>query len=115
MTIVLAADLGGTTTKAALVASDGEIVAETSVPAPSAGITGLILPPEWWHGLRHAAAALKAQNEKAFASTEAIAITGVTRTPIVVDELGNALAGAIAARDTRAQGIAAQTAIDPQY
>ena len=49
MTIVLAADLGGTTTKAALVSSDGRILAEASRRAgPEAG--GLILPPEWWTG-----------------------------------------------------------------
>ena len=51
----------------------------------------------------------------AFAATEAIAVTGVTRTPVVLDELGNSLVGAITARDTRAQDIAARTAIDPEF
>ena len=46
--------------------------------------------------------------------TDAIAVTGVTRTPVVLDAVGNSLAGAITARDARAQEIAARTAIDPE-
>ena len=109
MTTVLAADLGGTTTKAALVSSDGELLAEASVPAPAPGISGLILPLDWWNGFREAAAMLKAENEVAFLAIEAIAVTGVTRTPVVLDSLGNSLAGAIPARDTRAHEIAARS------
>jgi xylulokinase len=115
MTTVLAADLGGTTTKAALVSSDGELLAEASVPAPAPGISGLILPLDWWNGFRAAAAMLKAENQAAFLAIEAIAVTGVTRTPVVLDSLGNSLAGAIAARDTRAQEIAARSSIDPDF
>jgi xylulokinase len=115
MTTVLAADLGGTTTKAALVSSDGELLAEASVPAPEPGISGLILPLDWWNGFRAAAALLKAENEAAFLATAAIAVTGVTRTPVVLDQLGNSLAGAIPARDTRAREIAARSSIDPEF
>jgi xylulokinase len=115
MTTVLAADLGGTTTKAALVSGGGEILAEASVPAPTPGISGLVLPPDWWNGFRESAAILKAENPTAFAAVEAIAVTGVTRTPVVVDDLGNSLVSAITARDTRAQDIAARTAIDPEF
>lgn len=115
MTTVLAADLGGTTTKAALVSSDGEILAEAAVPAPAPGVSGLVLPPDWWTGFRQAAGILKRENALAFAAVEAVAITGVTRTPILLDQVGNSLAGAITARDTRAQETAARTAVDPQY
>jgi len=115
MATVLAADLGGTSTKAALVSSDGEVLAEASVPAPAPGISGLILPLDWWNGFREAAGALKAQNESEFAAIAAIAVTGVTRTPVILDELGNSLAGAIGARDARAQEIAALTRVDPEF
>ena len=114
MTIVLAADLGGTSVKAALVTSEGHILAQTAVPAPEPGVSGLILPPEWWNCFREAAATLKRDDEAAFRATDAIAITGVTRTPVVLDAVGNSLAGAITARDARAQEIAARTAIDPR-
>src|SRR4051794_5365091 len=112
---VLAADLGGSALKAALVSSEGEIVAQTSVPAPTPGVSGLVLPPEWWIIFRDAAAQLKSENEAAFAATAAIAITGVTRTPVVLDAVGNSLFGAIPARDTRAQDLATLTAIDPEF
>ncbi len=115
MTIVLAADLGGTALKAALVTEAGHMVALATIPAPTPGVSGLILPPEWWSCLRAAATSLRRDNEQAFLATEAVAITGVTRTPVVLDELGNSLTGAISARDTRAQDIAARTAIDPEF
>lgn len=113
MAIVLAADLGGTSLKAGLVSSEGHVVAMASVPAPQPGVSGLILPPEWWSAFREVAASLRQENESAFAAVEAIAITGVTRTPVLLDAVGNSLAGAIPARDTRAQEVAARTAIDP--
>ena len=115
MTIVLAADLGGTSLKAALVTQEGHMVALANIPAPMPGVSGLILPPEWWRCLREAATSLRRDNESAFLGAEAIAITGVTRTPVVVDELGNSLTGAIPARDTRAQDIAARHTIDPEF
>ncbi len=89
MATVLAADLGGTSTKAALVSSDGEILAEALVPAPAPGISGLILPLDWWNGFREVAGELKAEKESSSPPLRAIAITGVTRTPVILDELGN--------------------------
>src|SRR5262245_28467541 len=94
---VLAADLGGTAVKAALITSEGEIVAQTSHAAPNPGVSGLILPPEWWHSFRDAVAALKRENGAALRSAAAIAVTGITRTPVVLDAAGNPLAGAITA------------------
>lgn len=114
MTTVLAADIGGTAVKAALVSNSGDIIAETSVPAPGAGISGLILPPEWWIAFRDAVTVLRRADEMAFADTAAIAVTGVTRTPVVLDVAGNSLAGAITARDARAQEVASRSTIDPQ-
>lgn len=113
MTTILAADLGGTFIKAALIAHDGEVLAQATVPAPPTGASGLVLPPEWWSAFREVAALLKDENDAAFRGADAIAITGVTRTPIVVDGEGNSLTSAITARDARAQEVAAHTAIDP--
>src|SRR6185436_20498473 len=107
-TTVLAADIGGSAVKAALVSSEGEFLALASVPAPTPGVSGLVLPPEWWNAFREAALSLRSQNESAFASTAAIAVTGVTRTPVIVDAVGNSLFGAMTARDTSAQDIAAR-------
>jgi xylulokinase len=112
---VLAADLGGTAVKAALVSSEGEIVAQTALPAPIPGVSGLILPPEWWIIFREAVTLLKSENQTAFAATAAIAITGVTRTPVVLDAAANPLFGAITARDTRAQELASSTVIDAEF
>ena len=111
--IVLAADLGGTTTKAALVASDGAVRAEAAVPAPAADPDGLIPPQGWWDGFIEAARELQRHDPVAFGEVVAIAVTGVTRTPVVLDAAGEPLCRAITARDVRAQAIAAETPIDP--
>ena len=37
------------------------MVAQATVPAPTPGVSGLILPPEWWNCLRAAATSLKAR------------------------------------------------------
>ncbi len=86
--IVLAADLGGTTTKAALVASDGQVRAEAAVPAPAADADGLIPPQGWWDGLVAATGALQRRDPAAFGEVAAVAVTGVTRTPVVLDASG---------------------------
>src|SRR5262245_43278714 len=116
--IVLAADLGGTTFKAALVASSGEVVAQVSLPAPAPDGRGLIAPDGWWRAFRDAATALRRDDASAFAAVAAIAITGVTRTPVVLGRDGNALCSAITARDARAQeiaqDIASRAGLDPQ-
>jgi xylulokinase len=109
---VLAADIGGTSTKAALVSSAGEIVAAGTLAAPVPDSRGLIKPDDWWEGFRAAAASLRRANEAAFASVAALAVTGVTRTPVVLDAAGNALVGAMPARDARAQEIARRTEIN---
>ena len=115
--IVLAADLGGTAIKAALVAANGETVAQVALPAPAPDARGLIVPEDWWRAFCDAAAALRRENASAFADVAAIGaivVTGVTRTPVVLGHGGNALCGAIPARDVRAQEVAGRTAIDSQ-
>lgn len=111
---VLAADLGGSAVKAALVSSTGEIAAQTALAAPTPTARGLIAPTDWWSIFRDAAAILKRANESAFRGVEAIAVTSVTRTPVVLGADGNALIGAMTARDPRALDIAGRSAIDPQ-
>src|SRR5262249_19230648 len=111
---VLAADLGGSSIKAALVSRTGEIVAQTTLPAPARGPGDLIAPTDWWQTFREAASILKRENASAFTRVAAIAVTGVTRTPVVLDANGTALIGAMTARDARAQEIARRTAVDPQ-
>jgi xylulokinase len=110
----LAADLGGSSVKAALVAQTGEIVAQAALPAPTPDADDLITPCDWWRTFREAALILKRENASAFARVAAIAVTGVTRTPVVLDANGDALIGAMSARDARAQEIAERTKIDPQ-
>jgi xylulokinase len=111
---VLAADLGGSSIKAALVARTGEIVAQAALPAPTPDAGELIAPSDWWRTFREAALILKREDAAAFARVAAIAVTGVTRTPVVLDANGDALIGAMSARDARAQEIAHRTAVDPQ-
>lgn len=113
MTIVLAADLGGSTVKAGLVGGAGRILAAASFPAPKAATDGLFAPTDWWDRFVDAARALQAADAAAFAGVAAIAVTGVTRTPVVLDAQGTPVVGAIEARDARAQEIAARTTIDP--
>ncbi len=112
MTMVLAADLGGTAIKAALLADDGSALAAAALPAPEAAADGMIAPRAWWDSFLEAARTLQRSDARAFAEIAAIAVTGVTRTPVVLDATGGPIAGAIPARDTRAQAIADRTASD---
>ncbi|HMK78530.1 MAG TPA: FGGY family carbohydrate kinase, partial [Xanthobacteraceae bacterium] len=112
--LVLAADIGGSTVKAALVARSGAIAAQVSLPSPSLDARSLIAPLGWSDAFRAAAALLKGENASAFAAVAAIAVTGVTRTPVVLDADGAALIGAMPARDARATEIAGRSAIDPR-
>lgn len=111
---VLAADIGGSSVKAALVSRAGAVVARTTLPSPSPDADGMIAPADWWAAFRDAAATLKRQDASAFAAVAAIVVTSVTRTPVVLDANANPLIGAMPARDARAGAMAAQTAIDPQ-
>jgi len=109
---VLATDIGGSSVKAALVTSGGETVAQTALPAPSPDTQGLIAPADWWTAFCDAATQLQRDNTLAFAATAAIAVTSVTRTPVVLDADASPLIGAMTARDARAGEIARRTMMD---
>ncbi|MBV8840762.1 MAG: FGGY-family carbohydrate kinase [Alphaproteobacteria bacterium] len=111
---VLAADIGGSSLKAALISRAGAVVAQAALPSPPPDAGGMIAPAGWWTAFRDAAATLKGEDASAFAAVAAIAVTGVTRTPVVLDDDANPLIGAMPARDARASAIAARDAIDPQ-
>ena len=111
---VLVADLGGSSVKAALVSRTGDVLAQTARPAPTPDARDLIAPTDWWQTFREAALILKRENASTFATVAAIAVTGVTRTPVMLDAKGDPLIGAMSARDARAQDIAERTKIDPQ-
>jgi len=111
---VLAADIGGSSVKAALVSSAGAVVAQAALPAPTPDADGMIAPADWWTAFRDAATTLRRDDASAFAAVAAITFTGVTRTPVILDADANPLIGAMPARDARAGAIAAHARIDPQ-
>lgn len=105
MSYVLAVDLGGTRFRAALVDISGDIVQSGFIDSPrgTAGQPGWdeIDADDWWRGLQSLADALAIKAGAAFDAVEAIAICGVTRTQIFVDEHGVAIRPAITWRDAR--------------
>ena len=111
---VLAADIGGSSVKAALVSSVGAVVAQAALPAPTPDADGMIAPADWWTAFRDAATTLRRDDASAFAAVAAITVTGVTRTPVILDADANPLIDAMPARDARAGTIAAHARIDPQ-
>jgi len=112
--MVLAADIGGSSVKAALISSAGAVVAQTALPSPTPDADGLIAPADWWTAFRDAATTLARADAAAFAAAGAIAVTSVTRTPVVLDANANPLVGAMPARDARAGEIARSSAIEAQ-
>jgi xylulokinase len=107
MSVVLACDLGGTSFRAALYDAHGQVRAQHALPSPagSAGAPGgqaEIDAKDWWFILCALADALAAQAPVAFAEIRGIAICGVTRTQILVDDDGTPLRPALTWRDTRA-------------
>ncbi len=107
MSVVLACDLGGTSFRAALYDAQGQVWAEHALPSP-ADLAGApvghseIDAPAWWDILVALADALAAQAPEPFATVRGIAICGVTRTQILLDEAGAVLRPALTWRDTRA-------------
>src|SRR5690606_14603273 len=95
MSYDLAVDLGGTHFRPALVDISGDIVQSSFVDSPrgTADQPGWdeIDADEWWRGLQSLADALAIKAGAAFDAVEAIAICGVTRTQIFVDEHGAAI------------------------
>lgn len=98
---VLVADLGGSSLRVALLAEDGSFTAVAPFSDPMG--SGIESDPQaWWIGFCRAAQALFEQAPRAFASVQAIAITGATRTMVCLDQAGCILGPASTFRDTRA-------------
>ncbi len=118
MSIVLAADLGSTTFRMALVDSSGTFIADHSRPAAAAtGDHGWseLDAGAWWTAFLAGAMALEAKAPAAFRQIAGIAICGATRTQVLVDAAGNAVRPAIGWADSRAEeGMAAVRALLPQ-
>lgn len=112
MSIVLACDLGGTSFRAAFVDDTGTIRAQHAIARPasrddSAGRSE-IEPDAWWALLVEACAGLAAEAPALFDAVEAVAICGVTRTQIFLDNDGRSLRPAMTWKDTRADALAAR-------
>lgn len=108
MSVILAFDSGGTNLRAALLDRKGYTVAEFTAPQGSPGgpATTEIDPDHWWDMFRQAADALA--SHPAFATVRGIALTGMTRTQVFLDERARPVRPAITFRDGRATAEAAQ-------
>jgi xylulokinase len=105
MSVILACDLGGTSFRVALVDGAGRIRARhvivMPVPVEKDGAAE-IDPALWWAALHDGAAALAASHPDLFGQVEAVAISALTRSQVLVDRAGRALRPALLWRDTRA-------------
>ena len=105
MSVVLACDLGSTSFRAALVGEDGTTRAQhvigMTTQADSSG-RAEIDPALWWNALCDSVEALAVAAPDDFAGIAAIAISGITRSQVLVDTAGVAVAPAILWNDTRA-------------
>lgn len=96
---VLAADLGGSSARLALIGRDGAIRALHAAPhrlGPEAD------PEDWWRFVTAGAEALRQADAPGFAAVEAIAVTAFTRSLVLLDAAGRVLRPALLWTDTRA-------------
>lgn len=106
MSITLAADLGSTTFRAALMTADGEIARLHAVPtAVQASATGWAEcdPDLWWKAFQSCAEVLAGDAPDLFSRITAIAISGFTRSQVLVDAVGHPTGPAILWNDIRAE------------
>ena len=105
MSIVLACDLGSTSFRAALVHPSGETSARHAVAmtarAESDGGSE-INPDIWWRAFMESAEALACACPADFAAISAIAISGITRSQVLLGEDGQPVGPALLWNDTRA-------------
>lgn len=87
-------DLGGSSLRAGLVGSDGALLARAT--RPTRGVEA------WWSDVQACAVELAALAPLHFAAVQAIAVSAMTRTQVLVDASGNAVGPAIGFADTRA-------------
>jgi len=100
--MILAADLGGSSLRVALLGRDGAIRALHAVPH----VLGVEADPEdWWRGFVAGAEALRRDDSAGFAAVEAIAITAFTRSLVLLDGQGAVLRPAMLWTDTRAEAV----------
>jgi xylulokinase len=104
--VVLVCDVGGTKLRAALIDDRGTFIAQAGTASPrpeQLGGASELDPVGWWNGLIETASALARADASGFASVEAIAICGITRTQVFVDRDGQVLRPAIGLTDVRMQ------------
>ncbi|MDW8399759.1 MAG: FGGY-family carbohydrate kinase [Acetobacteraceae bacterium] len=101
---VLAADLGGSSWRAALLDAAARPVAQRALPALQ-GSAPEIAPEAWWRGFLALAEGLAAEDPRAFRATSAVAVTALTRAPVFLDAAGEVLAPAPLPQDPRAEAV----------
>lgn len=99
---VLAADLGGSSARLALVGRDG--VLRTLHAAPHRLGTEAD-PEDWWRFVVAGADALRQADPTGFAAVEAVAVTAFTRSLVLLDAEGRVLRPALLFTDTRAEAV----------
>jgi xylulokinase len=102
---ILAVDMGSSRLRAALVDAQGDLAAQEAVPMPATAGQGegVELAPElWWRAFQTCIEGLAQAAPAAFRAVAAIAVTGITRTQVLVDRAGQAVRPALLWDDTRA-------------
>jgi len=99
---VLAADLGGSSFRLALLGRDGAIRALHAAPHRLGTEAD---PEEWWRFVVAAAAALREADPPGFAAVQAVAVTAFTRSLVLLDAAGQVLRPALLWTDTRAEAV----------
>ncbi|HEX2552132.1 MAG TPA: FGGY-family carbohydrate kinase [Microvirga sp.] len=110
----LACDIGGTSLRVGLVGEDGaaEAVAiPMETPLDARGWSE-VAPDAWLDAFRAGCATLAARAPAAWRRVAAVAVCGMTRTQVLVDESGRAVRPALTWRDTRAGPVAGSLAVE---
>jgi xylulokinase len=103
MDVTLAADLGGTSLRVALMDGDGAAIAAAARPQPFGPPGGDEADPErWWSHFQDACKEVRSAAPAAFARTSCVAITGATRTQALLDEAGRVIRPAMTWAHARA-------------
>ncbi len=100
--MILAADLGGSSLRVALLGRDGAIRALHAAPH-ALGVEAD--PEDWWQGLLAGAEALRREDAAGFARVEAVAVTAFTRSLVLLDAAGAVLRPAMLWTDTRSEAV----------
>lgn len=105
MSFILTFDLGGSGLRAALLARDGSVVGlqTVAIEASLASAIHEVDPLKWWRALIEAVEAVGRASPEEFGKIDAIAITGFTRSQVLIDKDGHAVRPALLFADTRAQ------------